>query len=333
MSAAVAEGMLAIVKAATEPLIAEIKSLRAEVAALKAAPPVQGTTGQPGRDGSDGKDGKDGRDGADAPPVSAEQVIAAVESMPHVLELVVAKHFEAHPVRHGVDGKDGAAGRDGQDGASGRDGQDAPAPTVEQVKAALADMSDELSLVVAKHFEAHPVRDGADGRDGKDGTDGRDGVGMAGAVIDREGALVVTFTDGSTKPLGIVVGAKGEPGRDGDHGLGFGDLQVEHDGERTFTLKAVKGEQVLELGSFTVPSTIYRGVYEAGRAYVKGDAVTYAGDFWIAKEDTRATPIVDKGKGWQQAVKRGKPGEPGKPGAPGPQGLKGDKGDRVAERW
>jgi hypothetical protein len=40
--------------------------------------------------------------------------------------------------------------------------------------------------------------------------DGRDGVGMAGAMIDREGQLVITMTDGSTKALGTVVGTDGK---------------------------------------------------------------------------------------------------------------------------
>jgi hypothetical protein len=39
MSAALADGVLAIVKAATEPLIDEIKTLRTEMAALKNASP------------------------------------------------------------------------------------------------------------------------------------------------------------------------------------------------------------------------------------------------------------------------------------------------------
>lgn len=40
--------------------------------------------------------------------------------------------------------------------------------------------------------------------------DGRDGLGMAGAMIDREGQLLITMTDGSVKTLGAVVGADGK---------------------------------------------------------------------------------------------------------------------------
>lgn len=39
----------------------------------------------------------------------------------------------------------------------------------------------------------------------------KDGVGLAGALIDREGNLVLTLTDGSHKDLGKVVGKDAEP--------------------------------------------------------------------------------------------------------------------------
>ena len=42
---------------------------------------------------------------------------------------------------------------------------------------------------------------------------GADGVGLAGAVIARDGTLVVTLTDGTHRNLGGVVGNTGEPGR------------------------------------------------------------------------------------------------------------------------
>ncbi len=38
----------------------------------------------------------------------------------------------------------------------------------------------------------------------------KDGIGLAGAVIDRAGSLIITLTDGSTRELGRVVGTDGK---------------------------------------------------------------------------------------------------------------------------
>lgn len=47
----------------------------------------------------------------------------------------------------------------------------------------------------------------------------KDGVGLAGALIDREGNLAITLTDGSVKTLGSVIGKDGSNGRDGRDGI------------------------------------------------------------------------------------------------------------------
>ncbi|MDO4155065.1 MAG: leucine-rich repeat protein, partial [Clostridia bacterium] len=63
--------------------------------------------------------------------------------------------------------------------------------------------------------------DGADGRDGVDGTngaDGQDGVGVASTSINAAGELVITYTDGTTANLGVVVGADGRDGTNGTDG-------------------------------------------------------------------------------------------------------------------
>src|SRR5690606_33983793 len=55
-----------------------------------------------------------------------------------------------------------------------------------------------------------PGEKGADGAPGEPGRDGRDGIGLADALIDKDGALVLTMTDGRTKNLGVVIGRDGE---------------------------------------------------------------------------------------------------------------------------
>lgn len=153
----------------------------------------------------------------------------------------------------------------------------------------------------------------------------KDGVGLAGAVIDRAGQLVVTLSDGSTKELGVVVGldvdqqavetqikdmvaAIPKP-KDGIDGLGFDDMTAEYDGERGIVLRFVRGEQVKEF-AFKMPVVLDRGVWSEGKAYDAGDAVTWAGCVWIAQKDG-VTTKPDGGQGWRLSVKRGRDGKPG----------------------
>lgn len=130
-------------------------------------------------------------------------------------------------------------------------------------------------------------------------------VSVAGALIDRTGSLVLTMSDGSTKSIGPVVGEDGDPGNDG---LGFDDLDVVYDGEKTITLKFTQGERVKEF-AFTMPVVIDRGVYRDGSEYKAGDGVTWGGSFWIAQKDTSAKP--DAGDDWRLSVKRGRDGKNG----------------------
>jgi integrin beta 3 len=91
------------------------------------APGRDGIDGAAGRDGTDGKDGRDGIDGKDAEPVTTEQVMMAIRSMPEWAECVTKAteaYLTEHPPRDGRDGKDGAPGPEGQKGEPGRDGRD-----------------------------------------------------------------------------------------------------------------------------------------------------------------------------------------------------------------
>jgi len=128
----------------------------------------------------------------------------------------------------------------------------------------------------------------------------KDGVGLAGAMIDRTGGLVVTLSDGKLCELGRVEGKNGEPG------LGFDDMSIEQTGERQATLKFVRGEQVKTF-NLTVPAVIDRGVFKEGQAYTLGDAVTFGGSLWIAQKDTGEKPDGPD-TGWRLAVKKGRDG-------------------------
>ena len=212
---------------------------------------------------------------------------------------------------NGKDGTDGIAGENGKDGADGRDGVDGTPGEPG------ADGNDGAPGADGVHGDKGT--DGVDGKDGADGINGKDGVGVAGALIDRAGQLVVTLTDGTTRELGPVIGkngadgadgAKGADGRDGEagaDGFGFDDLAFEHDGERGFKLLFVKGDRSKEF-AFEVPVVLDRGVWkEREEPYKKGDAVSWAGSLWIAQKETTAKP--DAGDGWRLSVKRGRDGK------------------------
>jgi hypothetical protein len=211
----------------------------------------------------------------------------------------------------GQQGEPGAAGRDGKDGADGK-------------SISIDDVAPLIASEIAKAIERMPKP--------QDGAPGKDGLNIAGMVIDRAGELIVTTSNGEQRSLGPVVGMDGKDGKDGADGapgvdgLGFDDLSVEYDGERTFTVRFQCGDRLKEF-SFPAPTTIYRGIYKPETQYRAGDSVTYGGSQFIARVDTTERPETNGD--WQLAVKRGrdgKDGKPGKDGAPGPQGMPGRDG-------
>lgn len=144
----------------------------------------------------------------------------------------------------------------------------------------------------------------------------QNGVGLAGALIDRGGDLVVTLTDGAVVKLGKV---SGEPGLDG---IGFDDLDVV-DGPTAFTLRFARGDQVKEwtLAKPTI-ADCYRGVWREG-GHKAGDLVTWGGSVWLAQRDTDVRP--EGNDDWRLIVKRGRDGNdlrPQEPKPPAPVKLK-----------
>ncbi|WP_375282885.1 hypothetical protein [Sphingobium yanoikuyae] len=266
------------------PLLAENKALRERVAALEArsveAGPA-GADGQDGRDGIDGKDGQDGRDGKDVDPVTLRDIVAELvqaevsKQMPEAIAALPApeRGEKGEDGERGADGDAGADGQDGRDGADGKDGVD-----------------------------------GQDGKDGRDGVDGKDGAGIADLVIDRDGNLIASFTDGRMKHLGQVVGKDGRDGGDGKDGIPFGvddlDMTLMEDG-RTLRMSFTKGDTEYAF-QVPFPVMIYRGVWKDGQAYEEGDVCTWAGSLWHASQATVSKP--DSGD-WILCVKKGRDGK------------------------
>lgn len=309
---------------------------------------------------------------------------ASVDDLAPIVAAEVTKAIAALPVP-----KDG---RDGKDGTSVT--LDDVAPLIRQELSALPQPKDGSSVTVedVRPLIAQEVKAAVatlpvpvDGKDGRSVTAEdvlpiiaaevtkavaalpipKDGTGVAGAVIDRDGCLVLTLSDGTARNLGAVVGkdadvdglrafivneiAKwpvpkdgangrdgidGKDGADGERGadgLGFEDLNCEVRDDGVYGVFQ-RGDLRKEV-RFPVP--MYRGIWKEGDTYQPGDTVTWAGSAWIAKAQTVAKPGINtpESRAWQLCVKKGTDGKSGPPGPQGPQGLKGPQGDRGPERW
>ncbi len=291
-------------------LLREI-SLRADE--QKSLPGVPGPTGPAGPAGRDGVDG--------APGPAGERGEAGAVGQDGAAGAAGERGADGAPGPQGERGADGAPGDKGDPGPAGPQGDPGPAGEVGPAGPA-----------GAAGARGEDGAAGAPGQKGADGTPGRDGVGLAGAVIDRDGALVVTLTDGSTKSLGLVVGTKGDPGRDGTNGRdGVGHDDVDErveDGGRVLVREYKLAGQVVKTFRHTLATTIYRGVFRDGKSYEAGDAVTWAGHMWVATASTDLKPGAgeDAAKAWTMAVRRGDQGKTGNIGPAGPQGPRGGQG-------
>lgn len=107
----------------------------------------------------------------------------------------------------------------------------------------------------------------------------------------------------------LVAGPPGPAGRDG---LGFDDLGVEYDGERTITLIFAKGGEVKRF-PLALPFLKYQGVYQDGKLYAPGDVVTSGGAAWHCNAVSALKPGEGAGD-WSLMVKRGAQGSQGIPG-------------------
>ncbi len=104
-------------------------------------------------------------------------------------------------------------------------------------------------------------------------------------------------------------GADGKPGRDGVDGVGFDDMDVEFDGDRTITIKAQRGLNV-KTWPLVLPYQRQKGVFVEGQTYVQGDVATFGGSQWHCETETIVKP--GESKDWTLIVKRGRDGKDGK---------------------
>lgn len=154
---------------------------------------------------------------------------------------------------------------------------------------------------------------GDPGDPGKDGEPGKDGIGLAGAIIDRDGGLVVTLTNGEAKSLGKVVGT------DGKDGVGITDLVRSYD-EQTHEIVERWGEKELRYPAGGIRPG---GYWREGTKAVAAQVWNHAGVAWIAKRDTTAKPMRESAD-WEIFANKGRDGKDGVDGKapPGPVSLR-----------
>lgn len=258
----------------------------------------------------------------------------------HVSEAVAPLHARIAELEAvaPVPGEKGDPGDPGKD-ADPVDTAALAALVVTDVSRQIADVIDhKVSGAVREYMIANPVSDGKDGAPGDKGDpgekgdpgppgkDGADGAGLADALIDREGALVITMTDGRAKSLGVVVGRDGDPGKDGDDGLDFDDVSGQMDPERGYVLRMSKGDRAKEL---VLPYMHHIGFWREGMSAKAGELTTHNGNLWWARRETKAAPSLEAVEDWTMAARKGRDGSPGK-SPPEPKGTLSLKGKRDA---
>lgn len=143
----------------------------------------------------------------------------------------------------------------------------------------------------------------------------KDGLGMAGAMIDRDGALQITFTNGEVKNLGRVEGKDGRDGKNGQDGVSFESFDIEYLPEtHEVCVKAGAAGRVKEV-RYPAGGIRPAGYWREGTKAVAGEAWVHDGSLWIAVKSTPAKPTT--GDDWIIAARKGRDGERGAKGLDG----------------
>lgn len=180
----------------------------------------------------------------------------------------------------------------------------------EDLKARLKALEDRPMPDVVKGDPGEP------GKDGRDGADGKDGAGIIDAFISREGHLIASLSDGTTKDLGEIIGKDGRDGKkgaDGKDGFNLEDFDIERgEDNRSIILKFERGDLRHEY-ELDLKTPGYCGVFKEGTEYRVGDMVTWGGSVWHCDEPTTTKPDAKDSKAWTLAVRRGRDGKDAKP--------------------
>lgn len=292
-------------KGALDEAIADVRRDLETVRELKALPGPKGDPGEPGQPGKDAEpveiaavtEAIKNQVITDMTPAVENIAADVAKQVELVATLVATAEEKLAEVKDGLPGAPGEPGTKGDPGAPGKDGASVVGIR-RQGDAVVFELSD-------KSIHEIELRDGAPGAPGEPG---KDGTGLAGALIDRKGQLVVTLTDGKAIELGEVCGRDGEPGAPG---FSLDDFDVEQIDSKSMLLSFRRGDLKVER-TLRLPGLQYREVFKEGEAYQRDDAVTYNGCMWIALKDTSATP-GEEDSGWRLAVKKGRDGRDTRP--------------------
>lgn len=145
------------------------------------------------------------------------------------------------------------------------------------------------------------------GDPGPAGKDGADGIGLAGALIGREGDLIVTLTNGEVKSLGHVVGRDGVDGQHGKDGAGLVDLVRSYDEASHEIVELWNGKELRYPAGGIRPG----GYWREGTKAVAAQVFNHAGVAWIAKRDTSSKPMRESDD-WEIFANKGRDGQDGK---------------------
>ena len=222
---------------------------------------------------------------------------------------------------NGADGKDGTNGVDGADGENGA----TFIPTVSSDGMLSWSNDKGLDNPTPINVKGADGADGTNGKDGTNGTDGKDGVGVSKSEINSNGELVITYSDGTSTTLGVVVGAKGQDGQDGangkdgvngsdgNDGVGISSASINDSGELVIVLT---DETSLNLG-VVVGKDGTNGVDGTnGSDGQDGVSVTHS---WSG-----TTLTISSASGTSSSDLKGEKGDKGDTGTAGAQGEKGD---------
>lgn len=275
-----------------------------EVEARKAE---KGDQGEPGERGEKGDQGEPGIAGAVGEKGDRGE--------PGAAGLVGERGEKGDPGEPGVAGPIGEKGDPGEKGIDGSPGKDANEERIIQtisdaLERRLPELIQQITAGVVESRVAELPR-------------------LAGAVIDRDGHLVCTYSDGSTQNLGKVVGHDGAPGAPGRDGFSLSDFDTEMQPDGKTVLFKFGSGDILETHELFFGVPIDRGIWrDKEGGYQQGDCVTWGGSLFIAQKNTTTKPET-AGSDWRLAVKRGRDGKDGKPGEKGergPTGLPGKDG-------
>lgn len=139
----------------------------------------------------------------------------------------------------------------------------------------------------------------------------KDGVGVAGAMIDREGCLLLTLSNGEVKSLGTVEGKDGIDGKKGDDGkdgLSFETFDMRYIDETSELEVRASCAGITKEVRFHVGGMRGKGYWREGVTAKANEAWSYGGQLWIAVKETKAEPKAGTDD-WFLGARKGRDGE------------------------